>query len=288
MWRCVFGAILGVVVFAAAPVQAADLPVKAVAKTKSVLFDWTGFYVGGHIGAARGESIFSPVTDFIFPGFIFTPPLTAVLTRSGTLPGVTATNTNVVGGGQLGFNVQRGAIVYGLEGDIGPTGLRQSVSFSASSPFAAGQTLTGTYSTAIDWMASLRARLGMTWDRLLAYATGGVAFVGGEVKSSFTLTNSVPGIIFPVPGSSGKTSAGDSFTKVGWTLGAGVEWAFGNAWTLAGEYRHFDFGRERVLLASTDPSGALALPTLATEVRLIVDQVTLRANYRFSVPRAAR
>jgi outer membrane immunogenic protein len=127
----------------------------------------------------------------------------------------------------------------------------------------------------------VRGRLGFVTDRLLLYVTGGAAFIDASVNSSFTLVQPPLPILIPAGGGAGTTSRSASFNKTGWTVGGGIEWALGNAWSFAAEYRHSDFGNERITLATTDPSGLSELTPLSTNVRLTVDQVTARVNYRF-------
>jgi outer membrane immunogenic protein len=282
----VVGFAAGLALLLTGTAHAADQLIPMKARTVVPLaWTWDGFYIGAHLGAGWSESRTDAVTDVVFPGFILAGPL-LVPSRFGTVPGVTASDTNLLGGGQVGYNWQYNALVFGLEGDFSVTQLGNDVTFgvlTAPPGFEAGQILTGSYSTEVDWMASVRARLGWAWDRLLIYATGGVAFAEMNVNSGFTLVNTNGGILFPAA-SSGTTAASSSFTKVGWTVGGGIEWAFSNNWSFAAEYRHSDFGSERIALAATDPSGALLLPALTTNVRLTVDQATVRANYRFYVP----
>jgi outer membrane immunogenic protein len=266
--------------------QAADLrmPVKAPPPVAAPAFSWTGFYVGGHVGAGWSDAEFDSVTDAIFPGFLFGPPLVLIPTRLGTIPASGVDDVNILGGVQAGFNYQIGQWVFGLEADVSATGLDGSSTFpifTAPPGFEAGQTLTGTYTTSIDWMASVRGRLGFAWDRFLIYATGGAAFVDADVASSFTLVQPAVPILVPAGGGGGTTAVTASFNEVGWTIGGGVEWAFAGGWSIAAEYRHSDFGSKTITLASTDPSGLLGLPTLTTNVDLTVDQATLRLNYRF-------
>lgn len=268
--------------------QAADIPVKAVRPMVPVQFSWTGFYIGGHIGAVRDRSTFDGVfNEALFPGFISIggipalAPIVLVPTRLASLPGATTNKTGVIGGGQFGYNWQIGSsFLLGFEGDISGTGVRSSAVVSPVDPFGFA-TLTGTYSTDTKWMASLRGRLGLTFDRVLVYATGGAAFASYNVGQTFTLVNPTPGIFFPNPGSSGTTAVGYSFTDVGWTLGGGLEWAIGNNWSIAGEYRHSRFPSHRIALASSDPSGQLGFTPIFTTVRLTNDQATFRVNYRF-------
>jgi outer membrane immunogenic protein len=272
------GSVVGSVLLAGASAQAADLrmPVKA-APVVVPAFNWTGFYIGGHLGGIWGDSRFDEVTGPVFPAFALAPPPFIIIfpARIGTIPGATASDESFMGGGQLGFNWQAGHFLFGVEADVSGMRLRENATVIPTSPFTGGQVITGTYTTQIDWMASLRGRVGLAFDRLLIYATGGAAFADAQVNTSFTLTQP-PGTLAP-PG--GTTAARASLRNIGWTLGGGIEWAIWDAWSLAAEYRHSDFGREAIALASTDPAGALA--PLTTNVRLTTDQATLRLNYRF-------
>ena len=73
-------------------------------------------------------------------------------------------NTNYnggFGGGQVGYNIQRGNLVFGVETDI------QGSSITAS----------GAHST-LDYFGTVRARAGYAFDRALVYGTGGYAYGG--------------------------------------------------------------------------------------------------------------
>jgi len=270
------------------PAGAADIarPVyKAPVVAPPPAFTWTGFYIGGHVGGVRGRSSLDAVNDVVFPGFVTLglpaiAPIVAVPSRFATVGGVSGSGTSFMGGGQLGYNWQVGSFLFGFEGDASWTRIRAGATQNVIDPFATA-TLTGTYTTEIDWTASLRARLGVTFDRVLLYATGGAAFAGGRFNSAFTLVTPVPGIVFPVNNASGSTAASASFTDLGWTVGGGLEWAFDNNWSIAGEYRYADYGRHSVTLATTDPSGQLGIIPITTTRRLTTDQATLRLNYRF-------
>src|SRR5205085_386043 len=79
-----------------------------------------------------------------------------------------------------------------------------------------GEDTTGSQTTKLRWLTTVRARLGYAWDRSLLYVTGGLA--GGGVKSSVSVAQFVGGpTLF-----SGSTSD----TRWGWTVGAGYEYAF--------------------------------------------------------------
>jgi outer membrane immunogenic protein len=280
--------VLGAVMFAmlmSGAAHAADIarPVYKAAPMVAPPFSWTGFYIGGHVGALRGQGRFdSVVGQPVFPAFGFLGPLFPIIipSRLGTLPAVSASETGFVGGGQLGYNWQIGSnFLLGFEGDASWTRVRASGTFSPVDPSGL-VTLSGTYTTEIDWTASLRARAGVTWDRLLVYATGGAALANWKAGSTFTLVNPTPGIFAPIP-ASGTTAASSTFTDLGWTIGGGFEWAFADNWSVAGEYRHSRFGSHTITLANTDPSGIILTTPLTTNVRLTTDQATLRLNYRF-------
>jgi outer membrane immunogenic protein len=256
-------------------------------------FSWTGFYVGANVGGAwtpgTGGSEFAPV----FAPFIVLPPAVAIPT---VIPGQLAqlggggSGSGVIGGGQIGYNWQVQQFVLGVEADIVGTGLKgstASASRTIGAPlFAAPVTQTVTVNFGhIDWMASFRGRVGFAADRALFYVTGGaaVAELGG---STTTLVNS-PGI--STPAGTFTASNGGSTTRWGYTVGAGIEWAFNQNWSLAGEYRYTDFGNRSSTFDI--PSGLPAAPIFSTNnasSRLSVDQVTARLNYRFGGPVVAR
>jgi outer membrane immunogenic protein len=116
-----------------------------------------------------------------------------------------------LGGVHLGYNWQATNFVIGVETDIELADL----SGSGSGTFGS------VHSTDIDWIGSLRGRLGYALDRTLIYATGGLAY--GDVA--------IAG-----PGYS------DSETRTGWTVGAGIEHAFAPNTTARIEYRYTDLG----------------------------------------------
>ena len=194
------------VAFSAAAV-AADLPVRtepAPFVPVPPAFTWTGFYAGVNAGYAWG--------DF-----------------TGTAGGDLFDDADgFVGGGTLGYNVQLGTFVVGLETDLQWTGLD-------AGPAGTG-ILAGSASEAeLDYFGTLRGRAGVAFDRTFAFATGGLAYGRAEV--------SIPGFA-------------DEQTHVGWTLGAGVEQAFGNNLTAKVEYLYTDLDDETYNLDAQRPAGA--------------------------------
>jgi outer membrane immunogenic protein len=76
------------------------------------------------------------------------------------------------------------------------------------------------------------------------------------------------------------TNGGNS-TRWGWTVGGGIEWAFSQNWSVAGEYRHTDFGNRATTFNIPDGLGGI-FATGTSSSRLTVDQATARLNYRFN------
>lgn len=125
-------------------------------------------------------------------------------------------SNGVLGGIHLGYNQAYGSFVLGAEGDIEASGMSGSV----DSEFA------GNIKTKIDVQGSLRARLGYAMGPALLYATGGLAVAHFKTKYD-----------------DGGTTDDSSNTKAGWTVGAGLEYAFTQNWTTRVEYRYSDFGK---------------------------------------------
>jgi outer membrane immunogenic protein len=113
-----------------------------------------------------------------------------------------------------GTNWQRGNWVYGLESD-----------FSFSSIDGDSDNCVTSCFTDIRTLSTSRVRLGYAMDRSLVYVTGGLAY--GNVRAGI------------------RDFFDDDETRFGWTLGAGIEWAFAPRWSLKAEYLHVDLGDRR-------------------------------------------
>jgi outer membrane immunogenic protein len=212
--------------------SAADLAPRVYTKAPpppvAIVYDWTGFYIGGNAGYSWGRAR----TDGSLAGsqnvsvFRTAGPtlVSSVTTALGTLPLWGRANVNgFVGGGQAGYNWQRGTWLFGLEGDIQGSDERGSsdVCFAVGCP--PGSTfLTANYK--LDWFGTARGRVGfLPTDRVLLYATGGLAY--GHLSATAPL----------VPLSWGTTNAG-------WTVGVGAEAAIDQHWSVKVEYLYMDLG----------------------------------------------
>ncbi|GEO84443.1 MULTISPECIES: outer membrane protein [Alphaproteobacteria] len=175
------------------PAAAADMSTPLSVPTAS---DWTGFYVGGHLGGGRS------IIDWTYD-----------------VGGTTADHKGdgVLGGAQLGYNLQSGNWVFGGEADISASG----IDGDTDCPNPAF-----TCSSDTKWLSTVRGRLGYTFDNLLIYGTGGLGI--GRFEMS---TNNGAG-----------TSGSTTKTDTGWVAGAGVEYAFSPRWSVKAEYMYYDFG----------------------------------------------
>lgn len=127
----------------------AEQPAPSYAPAPLYITSWTGFYLGGHIGGAFGDTSWTDP----FSGFNDSPSL-----------------AGFIGGGQVGYNYQINALVLGVEGDFSGTTL------SGNTTDAGGYT----HNTSIDWTSTVTGKLGFAVDRALFYGKGGIAFANGS------------------------------------------------------------------------------------------------------------
>jgi outer membrane immunogenic protein len=248
--------------------------------------NWTGWYAGLNAGYGWGNgNIDNSATlgicnfqSYLCPWF------------AEAVPGQIDTNPNgFIGGGQIGYNFQSGAFVWGLETDFQGADIKGDASIANSVTHMVQTStitipLTAKGSQKIDLLGTLRGRLGWTpFNSLLIYATGGLAYGHVQTDVSFSGLNQhvvcptcIPGPPIPVP-SGAPTAASESDTLAGWTVGGGVEWMFAPQWSVKAEYLYYDLGT--VTLNQTD--SWLRLSTNSVEVL-----IRSSAHYNGNIVRA--
>src|SRR5262245_2324124 len=192
-------------IVAAQSANAADLPARPVYKAAVpiVSWDWTGPYLGVYAGIAASRSRSGDPTGAI----------------AGTIE---HTGRGFTGGGTLGYNWQTnwnimgGAVVVGLEGDIGY--------------FDAGRSATDwntavSYKQDTSWLGTARGRVGLAVGPNLTYYTGGYAAI--DLDETLTTAG---------------VTVGGSKVRSGYALGSGIETMLGGGWTAKSEYMFLDFG----------------------------------------------
>lgn len=238
-------------VFLALASSLAALPASA---EDAAPFDWSGLYIGSHSGGALGlVDVADPDGPSIFGGTVRTP---------GSLAG-----------GQLGYNWQRGATVFGLEADMSWADMDGTNSCFASS----GTFISSNCTVRIDALGTLTGRLGWTLPfdgRTLVFGKAGLATAHSEIDATPN-------------GGAGLAGTGTSDWHWGWTLGAGVERAIAPRWTVKAEYDFLgfdddDFTAPASQVQNAPPSGPLtSTPAAGTSVSQDIHLFKIGVNYRF-------
>jgi len=213
-------------------------------------FDWSGCYIGGHVGAGSSRTSFSDPTGGNFA------PSGAVVKVHGD---------GGLGGIQIGCDQQfMQNWLVGAAGDFSWAHIKGQTRdpFFTSKIGGIPQFL----SSSNDWFATATGRVGYVWDRLLLYGKGGAAWTQARYDNSnvFFIPSCVAGCDFAV-----------KRTVLGWTAVIGAEWLFAKNWSVALEFAHYDFGKHRYSL--TDPTGG---PEPA-DIKQRVEAVKIILNYRF-------
>ena len=168
-------------------------------------FLWQGVYAGGFAGAAWSSI---QAADNVI-----------ILTGSGIVPVGSLSSTGLMGGAQLGYNLQYGRFVYGMEAELG--GLDDGASLSIANGSLKGLLQVGSSG---GFFGDITGRAGvLSWNTLF-YTKAGFAFFTGDVRLS--------------DGQGGVLQNSSTFT--GWTVGAGVEYPLAPDWTVKAEYQYFD------------------------------------------------
>ena len=224
--RALAAAGLGMIVLAC-PATAADMALKAPAY--KAVYDWTGFYLGGHFGYGGGS---------LGPGTNPLPELGVFFPHSVT---------GLIGGYQAGYNRQlSNHIVLGVEADA-----------SFTSPLDAPRLVPAPFNSTIDYVGTLRGRIGYAHGIWMPYLTGGFAWGHTHIN-----INDDPTTI--------ASRFGDYQT--GWTAGAGIEFAVSGNWSAKVEYEYVDLSRRMYDLSD------FGLPAVNVDPRIHLAKFGM--NYR--------
>jgi outer membrane immunogenic protein len=287
------GAVVPGLIAAALPADAADVELSRPYAAITPVLNWTGLYVGGHLGGVDNRY---DVSVAVVPN-VLTDVSAAGASNTRTFDTLNFANfnkdpnraTSFIGGGQIGYNLQFGSFVLGVEGDYSGMHSRQTLTRAGtgttvsasgvqitSGGAATGATLNTTLGIKSDWSASVRARGGIALGSWLFYATGGAAFTDVNLSSGTTISTSSGSIGTPADARSSESYAG-------YTVGVGGEYAFSDYVSIGVEYRYSDYGRESFTTAIVDLRPTVANTTFntTTSVGLTSQQVTGRLNIRF-------
>ena len=194
---------------------------------------WTGFYIGGHVGGAWSNVDWENVN----------------------LTGERVNNDGrgLIGGGQIGYNQQFGAVVLGAEATLSGDAL--------SDDFRSLKSPTVTYSTDVNRIATVTGRLGVAAGQWLVYAKAGWAGARVDVAGRDTV---------------GPDSFSFDEWRNGWTSGAGLEYKVARNIGLGLEYSYIDLGSQHYHGTTT-----LGVPVNIVDHDVQVQSVTGRLNLHF-------
>ena len=230
--------------------HAADLPVAPAPAPPAVyrpaLYDWTGLYFGGQVGAGLLNDTFSQAST----------------AGNATLGGnITNNPTGVIGGGQVGVNYEFAPWVVGIEGawtatNIGATGTVATTTVAG----VPGGGILENGTSSLQWVAAATGRVGYAADAWLFYVKGGGAWmnvrygqalvIGGVTASTQTVTD----------------------TRSGFTAGAGIEYGLTENFSARLEYDFYDFGTQTYNQFVQTP----------ISIKSDMHAVTFGLNYRFN------
>lgn len=254
--KAIFGGIFGAAVLLAGSANAADLAVPAYkAPVAPPAFSWTGWYIGGNIGGGWGAATGSNVS----------------VDGSGIDRSILDLNSKpngIIGGGQIGYDWQVSpSWLFGVVADFQGANIKGAAGLSELGSIG-GQpaTLSAGATQNLQFLGTVRGRLGWTAGNWLVYGSGGVAY--GSVSSTDNLGLSVGGGSDTLSGSS-------SETRFGWAGGAGVNYALSQNWIVGVDYLHYDLGHTSV--TGSDTFGN----TLTVDQKVGGDIVRGIVNYKF-------
>jgi len=259
--------------------QAADMPLKAPPPAAPVMYNWTGFYIGGHIGGAwadrNGHDRFDRFDDNnCFAGVCFDDN------------GFGRNNGRFIVGGQLGFNYQINQWVWGVEGQISALTNQDD-----DSPCGFFTRTDGTRDHLFNcnnrgnWVATIAARLGVTFGQTgnwLLYVKGGGAFA--DARFGVRLRDDCLGVLGATLCNNDFAFSNNDDTRTGWMIGAGLEYGAWGNWSWKLEYNFMDFGHRNIHFDNVMVDCACRRD-LDFDVK--VNVVKFGLNYRFGATPAA-
>jgi outer membrane immunogenic protein len=192
------------------PVAAADLRLAPPQRPAVIVPTWAGFYVGGHVGYGRSNHDQRTSNN-----------ATNLWDGKKSLSGLAV-------GFHTGYNWEINRWVLGIEGDASITPWENTQGDN-----------TGVYiRRRLDWLASVRGRLGFTFDRTLIYATGGVAFANASTTENVSHVVAL------------------KYNSVGYVVGGGIETKLNPNFSVRLEGLYYGFNKTKSSCAGNGAEGS--------------------------------
>ena len=207
-------------------------------------YNWTGFYIGGNAGVFWQQGNLSDQFSNSFP---------------------TSNSIKGLGGGQVGVNYQfSNGVVVGAEAMFD---WRFNNNNTSTSTLNAATGVPGPASITVNnsWLTTATGKLGYAWDRTLVYAKAGGAWVGSSNPTFVT--------------GAGTFSPSVSTSNWGWTVGAGVEYAFWGTWSARLEYDYIGLTNQTFTVPAG--TGGFTVADQFTFNNRNINMVTAGINYKF-------
>jgi outer membrane immunogenic protein len=224
------------------------MPLKTPPQAPGPAFSWTGLYLGGEIGGGWATTQTTHVDgNAAFPaGWVNHP-----VHESGFL-----------GGAYAGYNYQIGQYVVGIDGDYTGADLRGTGTDVGPTGFV------NTDHDRFNWIATVTGRIGYAVNSWLLYGKGGWAWSGYHSDANTFLAGA------------NVNNGAVSYTRDGWTLGLGTEYAFASHWSARLEYDYVGFRTQNFRVTDVAVAGG-AVTTPARSATGNLNMLKGGIAYRF-------
>lgn len=241
------------------PPAPAPMMIEPIATTAT----WTGIYIGGQAGVSfsNSDSInFDADEDGIFDNI-----------RSNN-----DNNSGFIGGAHIGYDYQfANNVVLGAVADINYIDAETNRNFTVVNPLN-GQAGTFGVNEELDYLGTVRARLGYAFDSVLVYGTGGLAYAGYDRSSTLPGTGAgegFAGYTFEESGSS---------ADIGYSVGGGIDVMATQNISFGVEYLYTNLGSNDYSVRATNANNTLNFTSTSNDDDLDFHTVWAKASYRFN------
>lgn len=224
--------------------------------------EFKGFYVGGYAGGAKGNSNAFTSTVFSPTGYFAQSSIPAIA-AAGNQP---LSPRGFNGGGQVGYNLQHGHWVVGVEAEFGSMRVSDDFVSTALYPCCAPTNFSIKQTVKTSYLFTARPRIGIASGPVMVYGTGGIAMTNFDYSENFIDTFATA-----------HESASTSSKLTGWTGGGGVEFKVGGGghWSVKAEYLFADFGSG---VKTTSTNLTAFTPPIAFPTNIFTHQADLTQN----------
>lgn len=238
--------LLGTAAFSLMTVAAfgADLPVRPAEPPlppPQHAFNWSSCYGGLHAGGGFGTESLNDTTGYLDQNYT-------------DFSYASAKTSGYMLGGQIGCDYQFASnLVVGIEGSASGGNITGKSTFGLPGIITPPGD-TATFKASTDFMMSVTGRVGYAWDRWMLYAKGGFA----GVNDKYSITDAQYTYDFEA-----------LKNRIGWTAGAGIEWAFCDDWSVRLEYDYYGLNAQNVMFLDNTISGGSGPESIKQNIQVI-------------------